>query len=328
MKIEKNKIVFISVLAVIVIFLITYTLMITGEDEEQQENLRQTEIPDLEEESQQTYDSKLEAIDDLKLVRDKNAPSIYDEMFLDSLGYYDTELLDKEKERKIDSIYELGEARQAQISNLTQTRPSSPPENNSPGIIKTVPKVDTSEIEEKRKIEAKEMGLEHQLFFASAPQEPEDVITSTMNKEISVVVDGTQVVKANSRLRMRLEKPASIGDKFIPKNTPVFGFVSFQPNRVLIEIENINKHQTSLKAFDLEDGIEGIYIENNFRAEVTTEVLDDVISDINIPSLPQVSGISKVFRRNNRNLKVTILNNYRLILKASKPEPDWGMANQ
>ncbi|MGW1456098.1 conjugative transposon protein TraM [Salegentibacter agarivorans] len=328
MKIEKNKIVFISVLAVIVIFLITYTLMITGEDEEQQENLRQTEIPDLEEESQQTYDSKLEAIDDLKLVRDKNAPSIYDETFLDSLGYYDTELLDKEKERKIDSIYELGEARQAQISNLTQTRPSSPPENNSPGIIKTVPKVDTSEIEEKRKIEAKEMGLEHQLFFASAPQEPEDVITSTMNKEISVVVDGTQVVKANSRLRMRLEKPASIGDKFIPKNTPVFGFVSFQPNRVLIEIENINKHQTSLKAFDLEDGSEGIYIENNFRAEVTTEVLDDVISDINIPSLPQVSGISKVFRRNNRNLKVTILNNYRLILKASKPEPDWGMANQ
>ncbi|WP_339656427.1 conjugative transposon protein TraM [uncultured Salegentibacter sp.] len=328
MKIEKNKIVFISVLAVIVIFLVTYTLMITGEDEEQQENLRQTEIPDLEEESQQTYDSKLEAIDNLKVVRDKNAPSIYDETFLDSLGYYDTELLEKEKERKIDSIYELGKAREAQIANLTQARPTSPPENNSPGIIKTVPKVDTSEIEEKRKIEAKEMGLEHQLFFASAPQEPEDVITSTMNKEISVVVDGTQVVKANSRLRMRLEKPASIGDAFIPKNTAVFGFVSFQPNRVLIEIENINKLSTSLKAFDLEDGSEGIYIENNFRAEVTTEVLDDVISDINIPSLPQVSGISKVFRRNNRNLKVTILNNYRLILKASKPEPDWGMANQ
>jgi hypothetical protein len=328
MKIKKNKIVFISVLAVIVIFLITYTLMITGEDEEQQENLRQTEIPDLEEESQQTYDSKLEAIDNLKEVRDRNAPSIYDETFLDSLGYYDTELLEKEKERKIDSIYELGETRQAQISNLTQTRPSSPPENNSPGIIKTVPKVDTSEIEEKRKIEAKEMGLEHQLFFASAPQEPEDVITSTMNKEISVVVDGTQVVKANSRLRMRLEKPASIGDAFIPKNTAVFGFVSFQPNRVLIEIENINKLSTSLKAFDLEDGSEGIYIENNFRAEVTTEVLDDVIGDINIPSVPQVSGISKVFRRHNRNVKVTILNNYRLILKASKPEPDWGMANQ
>ncbi|TDN80331.1 conjugative transposon protein TraM [Zunongwangia sp. SCSIO 43204] len=328
MKIEKNKIVFISVLVVIVIFLVTYTLMITGEDEEHHENLRQTEIPDLEEESHEIYDSKLEAIDKLKEVRDKNAPSIYDETFLDSLGYYDTKLLEKEKERKIDSIYELGKARQAQIAHLTQTRPSRPPENNSPALIKKVPKVDTAEIEETRKIEAKEMGLEHQLFFASAPQEPEDVITNTTDKEIKVMVDGTQVVKANSRLRMRLAQPASIGDKFIPKNTPVFGFVSFQPNRVLIEIENINKHQTSLKAFDLEDGSEGIYIENNFRAEVATEVLDDVIGDINIPSVPQVSGISKVFRRNNRNVKVTILNNYRLILKASRPESNWGLANQ
>ncbi len=328
MKIEKNKIVFICVLAVIVIFLVTYTLMITGEDEEQQENLRQTKIPDLEEESQETYDSKLEAIDKFKEVRDKNAPSIYDETFLDSLGYYDTELLEKEKERKIDSIYELGKARQVQIAILTQTRPTRQQENNSPALIKKVPKDDTAEIEEKRKIEAKEMGLEHQLFFASAPQKPQDFITNTTEKEIKVMVDGTQMVKANSRLRMRLAQPARIGDKFIPKNTPVFGFVSFQPNRVLVEIENINKHPTSLKAFDLEDGSEGIYIENNFRAEVTREVLDEVIGDINIPSVPQVSGISKVFRRNNRNVKVTILNNYRLILKASNPEPNWGMANQ
>ncbi|UBZ08607.1 conjugative transposon protein TraM [Salegentibacter mishustinae] len=325
MKIEKNKIVFISVLVVIVIFLVTYTLMTTGEDEEHQENLRQTEIPDLEEESQETYESKLEAIDNLKEVRDKNAPSIYDETFLDSLGYYDTELLEKEKERKIDSIYELGKARQAQIANLKQTPQTSPSENNSPSLIERAPKVDTGEA---RKIEAKEMGLEHQLFFASAPEAPKDGTTSNTDKEINVMVDGTQVVKANSRLRMRLSQPARIGDKFIPKNTPVFGFVSFQPNRVLIEIENINKHQTSLKAFDLEDGSEGIYIENNFRAEVATEVLDDVIGDINIPSVPQVSGISKVFRRNNRNVKVTILNNYRLILKASRPESNWGLANQ
>ncbi|SFN37796.1 conjugative transposon protein TraM [Salegentibacter flavus] len=328
MKIEKNKIVFISILVVIVVFLISYTLMITGSDAEQQENLRQTEVPALEEENQETYDSKLEAIDNLKEVRVKNAPSIYDETFLDSLGYYDTELLEKEKERKIDSIYDLGKARQAQIANLTQTRPTRTPDNNSPALIKKVPKVDTAEIEEKRKIEAKEMGLEHQLFFASTPQEPENGITNTTDKEINVLVDGTQVVKANSRLRMRLAQPARIGDKLIPKNTPVFGFVSFQPNRVLIEIEYINNDPTSLKAFDLEDGSEGIYIENNFRAEITTEVLDDVIGDINIPSVPQVSGISKVFRRNNRNVKVTILNNYRLILKASKPEPNWGLANQ
>ena len=170
MKIEKNKIVFISVLVVIVIFLVTYTLMITGEEEEQQENLRQTEIPALEEESQQTYDSKLEAIDNLKEVRDKNAPSIYDETFLDSLGYYDTELLEKEKERKIDSIYELGKAREAQIANLTQARPTSLPENNSPGPLKTVPKVDTAGIEVKRKIEAKKWVWNINYFLLLLPR--------------------------------------------------------------------------------------------------------------------------------------------------------------
>ena len=83
----------------------------------------------------------------------------------------------------------------------------------------------------------------------------------------------------------------------------------------MIEIENIKHHPTKLKAFDLLDGSEGIYVQNNFRSEATTEVLDDVISDINIPTVPQVGGITKVLRRSNRNVKVTVLNNYRLILK-------------
>ncbi|MGB5609432.1 conjugative transposon protein TraM, partial [Eudoraea sp.] len=42
---------------------------------------------------------------------------------------------------------------------------------------------------------------------------------------------------------------------------------------------------------------------------------DDVIEDINIPGVPQISGVKKVFQRNNRNVKVTVNNNYKLILK-------------
>ena len=84
---------------------------------------------------------------------------------------------------------------------------------------------------------------------------------------------------------------------------------------VHFEIENINHHPIKLKAIDFQDGSEGIYVENNFRAEATREVLDDVIGDINIPSVPQVGGLTQVFRRSNRKVKVTVLNNYRLILK-------------
>lgn len=306
MKIEKNKIVFGSVLAVIFIFLISYSVMVMGDDESENKNLKQTAVPELEQD-QKEYDSKLDAINDLKEVRETNAPSIYDEKLIDSLGIYDPNLPEKEKERIVDSIYSAGKINYSEKSY------------RNIGVKKAVTKVakviDSVEIKAEQKIDAQEMGLEHQLFFASDPKKSAISISGTTDAMIYATVDGKQVVKANSRLRMRLTEAATINNKRIPKNTPIFGFISFQPNRALIEIENIQHHPTNLKAFDLQDGSEGIYVENNFRAEATNEVLDDIIRDINIPTVPQVGGITKILKRNNRNVKVTVLNNYKLILK-------------
>ena len=307
MKIEKNKIVFAAVLAVIFIFLISYSFMVLGDDESKNENLEQTLVPDLEE-NQKEYDSKLDAINDLKEVRENNAPSIYDEKLIDSLGYYDPDLPKREKERIVDSIYSAGRIQYSEkkYQNFGQKKTT----------LKIIPKIDSLDIQREQKIQAKELGLEHQLFFAASPKSIEISNVGTTDKTIYAVVDGDQTVKANSRLRMRLTKAATINNKKMPKNTFVFGFVRFQPNRVLIQIENISHNPSKLKAFDLQDGSEGIYIENNFRAEATNEVLDDIIGDINIPSVPQVGGITKILKRNNRNVKVTVLNNYSLILKA------------
>ncbi len=306
MKVEKNKIVFAAVLAVIFIFLISYSVMVMGDDESDNENLKQTLVPDLDE-NQKEYDSKLDAINDLKEVRENNAPSIYDEKLIDSLGFYDPDLPEREKERIVDSIYDAGKIQYSErrYQNLGQRKIAQ----------NRTKQIDSTEIKRELKIEAKELGLEHQLFFAAAPKPNEISIIGNTDATIYVVVDGDQIVTANTRLRMRLTKSATINGKMMPKNTFVFGFISFQPNRALIEIENIKHHPTKLKAFDLQDGSEGIYVENNFRAEATREVLDDVISDINIPSVPQVGGLTQVFRRSNRRVKVTVLNNYRLILK-------------
>lgn len=306
MKVEKNKIVFIAVLAIAFIFLISYSVMVMGDDESENDNLEQTLIPDLEE-NQKEYDSKLDALNDLKEVLENNAPSIYDEKLIDSLGYYDPDLPERERKRIVDSIYDTGKIQYSdkKYQNFGQKKVEK----------KQSIEIDSSEILRELKIQAKELGLEHQLFFAAAPKPNELSIIGNTDATIYVVVDGDQIVKANTRLRMRLTKAATINSKLMPKNTLIFGFISFQPNRALIEIENINHHPTKLKAFDLQDGSEGIYVENNFRAEATNEVLDDVISDINIPTVPQVSGITKVLRRSNRNVKVTVLNNYKLILK-------------
>ena len=306
MKINKNKIVFASVLAVIFIFLISYSMMVMSDDDSENENLKQVLVPDLDE-NQKEYDSKLDAINDLKEVRENNAPSIYNEKLLDSTGLYNPDLPELEKERIVDSIYNASRIQYSKkkYRNLGQKKV----------VQEHTPRIDSAELKREQKILAKELGLEHQLFFAASPIPNEVSVIGNTDETIYVVVDGDQVVKANTRLRMRLTKSATINGKLMPKNTPVFGFISFQPNRALIEIENINHHPTKLKAFDLLDGSEGIYVQNNFRAEATTEVLDDVIGDINIPTVPQVSGITQVFRRSNRSVKVTVLNNYKLILK-------------
>ena len=306
MKVEKNKIVFAAVLAVILIFLVAYSIMVIGDDESENDTLEQTLVPELEQ-NQKAYDSKLDAINDLKEVRETNAPSIYDEKLIDSLGFYDPDLPEKAKQRIVDSIYKSGRIR---YSDKTYQNMGT-----KKVVAAVAQEIDSAEIKAAQKIDAKEMELEHQLFFASAPVQNEISVTGTTDATIFAVVDGDQVVKVNSRLRMRLTKAATINNKRIKKNTPIYGFISFQPNRALIEIENIEHRPTKLKAFDLQDGSEGIYVENSFRAEATNEVLDDIIEDINIPSVPQVSGITKVFRRNNRSVKVTVLNNYKLILK-------------
>ena len=86
----------------------------------------------------------------------------------------------------------------------------------------------------------------------------------------------------------------------------------------MIEIENIDHRPVQLKAYDLQDGSEGIYVENNLRADATREVIDDLVQDINIAGVPQVNGIKKVFQRDNHNIKVTVTNTYKLILKGQK----------
>ena len=306
MKLEKNKIVFVAVLALIFTFIISYSLLVMGEDDDKNQKLHQTLIPNLDE-NQKEYDSKLEALNDLKEVRENNAPSIYDEKLIDSLGFFDPNHLEKEKQRIVDSIYAAGKIQYSEkkYQNFGKKKVARKQKQH----------IDSAEIKRDQKIQAKEISLEHQLFFAAAPKPTLTSMTVNTDKSIPVVVDGNQIVKVNSRLRMRLSRATIINGKRMPKNTSVFGFISFQPNRVLIEIENINHHPTKLKAFDLQDGSEGIYIENNFRAEASNEVLDDMITDINIPTVPQISGIKKIFQRNNRNVKVTVLNNYKLILK-------------
>jgi hypothetical protein len=310
MKIEKNKIVFISVILCIVILIGGYTMSLMGEDETHNIKNNKIPVPELADE-QKEYQSKLEAINDLKEVRQTNAPSIYDERLLDSTGVYDPDLLDKEKMRMVDSIYKNGRIDYSDsnsYSTYQRFNPEVVEQTSKPKKDSIFPKIEPT-------IKAKELGLEHQLFFASNPERQEISKETETDGFIYVVVDGNQTVKTNYRLQMRLLRDATINGLKVLRNTPIYGFVSFKPNRALIDIENINHQPTKLKAFDYQDGSEGIYVENSFRAEAKQEVVGDVVQDINIAGVPQVGGIKTIFQRNNRTVKVTVTDNYKLILK-------------
>ncbi|WP_422860644.1 conjugative transposon protein TraM [Flagellimonas sp. S174] len=306
MKIERNKIVFAAIILCVVLFIGSYAVIALGDEEEPTIESNQIPVPELEDE-QKEYDSKLEALDDLKEVRQTNAPSIYDERLLDSTGVYDPDLLDKEKMRIVDSIYNEGRISYSDRSFRKPKAKIEPRSFQKDSISK-------SDMKEERMV-PKELGLEHQLFFASNPLENENLITQNTDAFIYVRVDGTQTVRNNYRLQMRLTKDALINGNPVRRNTPIYGFVSFKPNRTIIEIENINHKPVKLNAFDLQDGSEGIYIENGFRAEARQEVVGDIVDDINIVGVPQVSGVKRIFQRNNRSVKVMVTDNYQLILK-------------
>ncbi|WP_066223777.1 conjugative transposon protein TraM [Formosa haliotis] len=305
MKIEKNKIVFAGLLLCVLLFIGAYGIILMEEKDEPKLDVNQIPMPELEGDKKQ-YESKLEAINDLKDVKHTNAPSIYDERYLDSLGVYDTSLLSQKKLKLVDSVY-----RSSRIY-YSEERPSNPSiqQKDLNGNRETIGNTLGSPIEEE--ISTKSMALEHQLFFASSPISD---LSEGAVQYIPVTVDGTQTLKANHRINLRLLQDTKINGQWFGKHTPVYGFVNFMPNRTLINIHNITHIPVKLKAFDWQDGSEGVYIKNSFKGEATTQVIGDIVQDINIAGVPQVSGIKKLFQQNNRSIKVTILDNYRMFLK-------------
>ena len=308
MKLDKKKITFIAVIGAVVIFIVTYSILAFGEDDSQKDELLQTQVPVLENPIDD-YTSRLDAVDDLKEVRQTNAPSIYDEKYLDSTGVFDPDFLEKEKIRMVDSIYN-----NSRINYSTGTfRATNPVRDSVVNAIaqkqETQKKGASTSIEE---IDPKALALEQQLFFASNPLSIEETANAP---SIFVMADKKQVIKVNDRLEMRTLNDVMIEGISISKNTTLFGIVSFKPNRVLLQIENIDDIPLSFKAYDFRDKLEGIYIKNSFREELRQQVLGDVVDDINVPGVPQVTGIKRMFQRSNRQVKVTVNNNYKLILK-------------
>ncbi|MDF0707666.1 conjugative transposon protein TraM [Flagellimonas okinawensis] len=302
MKPQQNKIVFVLVLIGVVLFIVAYSIFTFGKDKKTDLRPDRIPMPDLEE-NQKVYESKMEALDALKEERETTAPQVYPDHMVDDKGYFNPDYMEYEKQRIIDSVYSTG--------NLATHREPVPPlKETSPSKPETEP-IQIEEPLPDSSISVNELALEHQLFFASHPK----VLESETTKGILVEVDGKQVLRKNSRIRLRLVKPTTIKGHRFPKYTLLFGTVRFRPNRTILNISQIDHVPLQWEAFDLQDGIAGLYLENSLREEATQEVMDDMVQDINIAGLPQVRGLKSVFQRSQRKQKVTVLDGHRLLLK-------------
>lgn len=309
MKQRKNKIIFLSALVLISILMVGYYMRVVADDPDAEQQLEQPKVPELEE-TQKEYSSKLDAVNDVKEKRETTAPSVYAETFIDSTGRYDPDLEEKRRQRIVDSIYRNG-----RIDYASGSYRETDIENDNFAVNGR-----ESEGESKERPRTMDFSEAHNAFFLSHPHVDVPSTTTQIpatDAFIIVEVNGEQTVRTDGRLELRLAVDAEIEGETVPRNTLLYGFVAFKANRVLVNITTIEHRPVSLKAFDLLDGNEGIYVENSFRAEAGREILDDVVQDINIPGVPQVGGIKQVFRRNNRNVKVTVRNQYQLILKGS-----------
>ncbi|NYJ27846.1 conjugative transposon protein TraM [Allomuricauda sp. ARW1Y1] len=309
MKLQKSKTVFVLIVVCVVLFMVVYSLWTFGEDEPAAVEPNQIPLPDLDD-STVEYESKLEALDAIKAERQVTAPPLYPEHMVDDKGYFNPDYMEYEKQRIIDSVY--------RSKNFVGTDPIVPLEEDSmSNAVVTVDK-DDGAVELEPSVATKEMALQHQMFFASNPIERPSEVTGVTDDLIRVGVDGTQTVRQQYRLRMRLMEDAIIDGRKVPRNTPIYGFVSFKLHRAMITIDYIGHSPVSLVAYDLQDGHEGIYVVNRFRAEASREITAEAVDDINIAGVPQVRGVKSLFQRDNRQVKVTIMDNYQLILKTPK----------
>ncbi|MDT0677917.1 conjugative transposon protein TraM [Autumnicola musiva] len=306
MKIDKKKVVFGSILICVLVFILSYSLMIFRSDKEQeQEVLSDPEVPQLKEESE-FYNSRLEAINDLQEQKPSLAPSLYDEIEEEQQEWSEAQnriLADSIPEKEtwtMDSwSFNREDAKDSVSGALPEKQQIVPAESAASKTEGT---------------SAVELALAQELFFSSTTVH-QTLMSGKTDAVIHVFVDGQQLVRANSRLRMRLSQDTWIGGEYLQRLKPVYGFVSFRPNRVMLSITQVMHLPVSLKAYDIQDGSEGIYVENNFRAEASRETLDDVLGEINIPTVPQVGGLTRLFQKHNRNIKVSITDRYQLLLK-------------
>lgn len=159
-------------------------------------------------------------------------------------------------------------------------------------------------------------------FFSSGKEE-------NTGNTIEAIVSGDQKITTGSVIKLVTlhELPLDNG-LTLQKGTALFGVVKLEQDRINVSIQSVrignSIYDLKKQVYD-RDGLPGIYVPLNIKAEATKEAADEVVGDLNVTpysadvlstSVNAVSNAAKsVFRKKNNQIIVTVKSNYKLYLK-------------
>lgn len=306
MKTQKNKIVFVLVLACMVLFITIYSIVTFGKPKKESLDVGRIPMPDLEDTSVE-FETKLEAVEAIKVEKQSTAPQVYPDHMVDDKGYFNPNYMEYEKQRIIDSVFDTNVfiAKKVSESGVDVTPKLE--------VVKKEREDDQNMAIGSPRTET-DLGLAHQLFFASNPKRNRPDGNLPTAAAAKVYVDGDQTLRDGQRLDLRLTHDYVVDENRVPGGTRLYGFVKIRPNRVMVELTRLGTTPMDMQAYDAQDGQEGIYVRNHLRGEVVDRSLEEGLGEINVPGVPQFNGIKRIFQRDQRTVKVQISDHYQFFL--------------
>jgi hypothetical protein len=150
-------------------------------------------------------------------------------------------------------------------------------------------------------------------FFGSSSKKKtlikEDVI-------YAVIKDDQIGIKNNQRVTLLLPKDVTIDGKLFKKNTIVYAKATFSGSRVNFTVTSINQNPVQLMGYDAQDGGLGLQVTESLIGETTSGVIDQQTNDSGLDDIPIVGKtLTNILRKKNREIKIDLLNNQKMILK-------------
>lgn len=156
-------------------------------------------------------------------------------------------------------------------------------------------------------------------FFGGADDNKETAVTKQQTDSyFYAVIKGDHLgLKDKERVALILPKDATILGKIYKRNTIIYAIANFVSNRVNLTINNINQTPLNIQAFDAEDGGLGLQVKESLVSETSQEMVSEG-TDIGLVGVPFGNTIKKLLKKKNKEAKIDLLNNQKLILKLAR----------